>query len=78
MTLKAIKELAAAINSPPRAWTPQRLWHAYEILKKDKVRGASDERVLTDIVSLVRFAMPLPPGLVASFSKASERDLKVA
>lgn len=53
---KDIKELADTIKAPPRAWTPEKLWRAYEILSKDKVRGASAKRLLTDIVSLVRFA----------------------
>jgi len=56
LTLKAIKELAAAIEKPPRGWTPELLWRAYEALDKSKVR-ASGGRVLTDIVSLVRFAL---------------------
>ncbi|GJM43219.1 MAG: type III restriction endonuclease subunit R [Gemmatimonadota bacterium] len=51
-----IKELAEAIKAPPRSWTPDRLWRAYDALNKDKVRGASGTRLLTDIVSLVRFA----------------------
>ena len=54
---KDIKELAEAIKAPPRSWTPEKLWRAYEILGKDKVRGASTKRLLTDIVSLVRFAL---------------------
>ena len=53
---KDIKELAEAIKAPPRSWTPEKLWRAYETLSKDKVRGASAKRLLTDIVSLVRFA----------------------
>jgi type I restriction enzyme, R subunit len=52
-----IKALAEAIKAPPRSWTPELLWRAYEMLDKDKVRGASSERLLTDIVSLVRFAL---------------------
>ena len=56
LTLKAIKELAAAIKKPPRAWTPELLWRAYETLEKSKVRGAGG-KVLADIVSLVRFAL---------------------
>ncbi len=56
LTLKAIKELAAAIEKPPRGWTPELLWRAYEALDKSKVR-ASGGKVLTDIVSLVRFAL---------------------
>jgi len=56
LSFKDIKALAEAIKAPPRSWTPERLWHAYEMLDKDKVRGASGKRLLTDIVSLVRFA----------------------
>jgi type I restriction enzyme R subunit len=56
LTFKDIKDLADAIKAPPRSWTPEKLWRAYETLRKDKVRGASCKRLLTDIVSLVRFA----------------------
>jgi type I restriction enzyme R subunit len=52
-----IKALAEAIKAPPRSWTPELLWRAYETLDKDRVRGTSSERLLTDIVSLVRFAL---------------------
>jgi len=52
-----IKTLAEAIQTPPHAWTPEKLWRAYEMLQKDRVRGASSRRLLTDIVSLVRFAL---------------------
>jgi type I restriction enzyme, R subunit len=52
-----IKALAAAIKAPPRSWTAEVLWRAYELLEGDKVRGASGNRLLTDIVSLVRFAL---------------------
>jgi len=56
LTFKQIKELAETIERPPRVWTPERLWRAYEALDRSKVRG-SGGRVLTDIVSLVRFAI---------------------
>ena len=52
-----IKALHEAISAPPRSWTPERLWQAYELIEKNKVRGASADRRLTDIVSLVRFAL---------------------
>ena len=51
-----LKELARTIEAPPRAWTPEKLWRAYETLAADRVRGASAARLLTDLVSLVRFA----------------------
>ncbi|MCU0224968.1 MAG: DEAD/DEAH box helicase family protein [Acidobacteria bacterium] len=56
LSFKDIKALAEAIKAPPRAWTPEKLWRAYETLRKDRVRGVSGKRLLTDIVSLVRFA----------------------
>ena len=56
LSFQDIKDLAEAIKAPPRAWTPEKLWRAYETLSRDKVRGASGKRLLTDIVSLVRFA----------------------
>jgi len=54
-----IKELAQAIKRPGnglRSMTPEALWHAYESLDASKVRGGSD-RVLADMVSLVRYAI---------------------
>ncbi|MDP9356139.1 MAG: DEAD/DEAH box helicase family protein [Chloroflexota bacterium] len=51
-----LKALAQTIEAPPRAWTPDTLWRAYETLDRSKVRG-SGRRVLTDVVSLVRFAL---------------------
>ena len=52
-----VRALADIISAPPRSWTPERLWRAYETLDGDKVRGASATRLLTDLVSLVRFAL---------------------
>ena len=52
-----LKALADEIKAPPRAWTPEKLWRAYETLDKDGVRGASAQRLLTDLVSLVRYAL---------------------
>ena len=56
LSLDEFKALADALQSPPRSWTPARLWDAYEQLDRDRVRG-SGQRVLTDIVSLVRYAV---------------------
>ena len=56
LTYEDIKALAETIEAPPRQWTPERLWQAYETLFASRVRGAP-ARVLTNLVSLVRFAM---------------------
>lgn len=57
LTYDEIEELAAEIKAPPRSWTPETLWRAYETLEKDRVKGRSGKRLVTDIVSLVRFAL---------------------
>jgi type I restriction enzyme, R subunit len=56
LTYGDVRALADAIQSPPRSWTVERLWQAYERLDKSRV-GGSGKRILTDIVSLVRFAI---------------------
>lgn len=72
LTFKEIKELAHAIERPPYRWTPERLWQAYETLDRAKVRG-SGGRVLTDIVSLVRFALEQEDELIPYPDLVSER-----
>ncbi|MBI4519448.1 MAG: restriction endonuclease subunit R, partial [Gemmatimonadetes bacterium] len=68
-----IKALAEAIKAPPRSWTPDLLWRAYQILERDKVRGASGKRLLTDIVSLIRFAIHREDELVPYAARVRER-----
>jgi len=60
LTYDDIKTLHEAIQKPPRLLTPQKLWAAYKTLEANKVRGASAQRRLTDIVNLVRFAIKDP------------------
>jgi type I restriction enzyme R subunit len=79
LSFQDIKALAEAIKAPPRAWTPEKLWRAYEVLEKSKVRGASAKRLLTDIVSLVRFATHKDDELVPYGDQVRERfDLWMA
>jgi len=68
-----IKALAATIKAPPRLWTPEVLWRAYEVLEKDKVHGASGQRLLTDVVSLVRFALHRDDELVPHAERVRAR-----
>jgi len=70
---KDIKALAEAIGAPPRSWTPDVIWRAYQTLAEDRVRGASGQRLLTDIVSLVRFALHQEEELVPYREKVDER-----
>jgi len=73
LRFKDIDALAKAISLPPRSWTTEKLWRAYETLEKSKVRGASGERLLTDIVSLVRFALQQDGELVPYPDRVGER-----
>jgi type I restriction enzyme R subunit len=68
-----IEALANLIQAPPRRWTPDLLWRAYEVLEQDRVRQASGRRLLTDIVSLVRFALHQEDALVPFKEKVEQR-----
>jgi type I restriction enzyme R subunit len=69
-----LKSLADALHAPPHLITESTLWHAYAALDKTKVKAASTRRILTDLVSLVRYAMhqeneliPYPERVAANF-----------
>ncbi len=69
-----IKALADTLHAPPHLMNESLLWQAYAQLDKSKVKGASRQRILTDLVSLVRYAMhqdnelvPYPERVAANF-----------
>ncbi|MDP2133185.1 MAG: type I restriction-modification enzyme R subunit C-terminal domain-containing protein, partial [Sulfuritalea sp.] len=69
-----IKALADTLHAPPHLFDESALWQAYAALDKSKVKGSSTRRILTDLVSLVRFAMhqenelvPYPERVAANF-----------
>ena len=72
LTHEDIKELADAIQAPPRSWTPERLWQAYQTLDRSRVRGRP-EKLLTNLVSLVRYALQRDPALRPFPELANER-----
>ncbi len=57
LTYAEIKKLARAIERPPYDLSTDLVWKAYEHLERAKVRGAGPQKLLTNIVSLVRFAV---------------------
>ncbi|MEW6764815.1 MAG: type I restriction-modification enzyme R subunit C-terminal domain-containing protein [Pseudomonadota bacterium] len=57
LDFNAVRELADAIHQPPYLMDESQLWHAYAALEKTRVKGASGHRILTDLVSLVRYAI---------------------
>jgi type I restriction enzyme R subunit len=69
-----LKALADTLQAPPLLWTESQLWQAYAALDQSKVKGTSRRRILTDLVSLVRYAMhqenelvPYPERVAANF-----------
>jgi type I restriction enzyme R subunit len=69
-----LKVLADTLQAPPHLWTESQLWQAYAALDQSKVKGASRRRILTDLVSLVRYAMhqenelvPYPEKVMTNF-----------
>ena len=57
LTYEQIKQLAEAIEKPPYSLTPELVWQAYEKLEDSKVKRARPEKQLTNIISLIRFAL---------------------
>ena len=63
LTFSQIKQLAEAIEKPPYRLTTELVWQAYEKLERSKVKGAGPQKLLTNIISLVRFATGESPEL---------------
>jgi type I restriction enzyme R subunit len=57
LTYEEIKQLAESIKKPPYFLTPEVIWQAYEQLEKSRVRRAGPQKLLTNIISLLRFAI---------------------
>ena len=63
LTYQQVQQLAKAIEKPPHHFTTAELWGAYERLDQSKVKGAAPDKLLTNIISLVRFAIGDAPTL---------------
>ena len=72
LTFRDIRELANAIEKPPYSLTPERLWKAYQRLDKSKVRE-NPRKMLTDLISIVRFTLGHEPELIPFDAKIDER-----
>lgn len=57
LTYREIKDLAEAIRKPPYSLTTEAVWQAYEQLEQSKVKGAGAQKLLTNIISLIRFTI---------------------
>ncbi len=59
LTFDMLEELSELLSKPPLMLTTERLWSAYARVQAGQVKGADRKRQLTDLVSLVRFALGL-------------------
>jgi type I restriction enzyme R subunit len=59
LTFDMIEDLHAHLTKPPLMLTTERLWSAYARVQAGQVKGNDRRRQLTDLVSLVRFAIGL-------------------
>ena len=59
LTFDMIEDLHERLSRPPLMLTTERLWSAYARVQASRVKGADAKRQLTDLVSLVRFALGL-------------------
>jgi len=57
LTYTAIRELVQRLTDPPHYLTTANVWQAYKRLDAASVRGAPVDEQLTEVVSLVRFAL---------------------
>ena len=73
LTNAQLQALQAAIEQPPHSWTTERLWQAYAQLERDKVKGVGTQRLLTDLISLVRRALRLEDELVPYRERVQQR-----
>ena len=74
LRFEELKALADTLQAPPHLMSESQLWQAYAALDKTKVKGTSAKRILTDLVSLVRYAIhrdnelvPYPERVAANF-----------
>jgi type I restriction enzyme, R subunit len=57
LTFEMIEELHEHLARPPLMLTTEKLWGAYARVQASRVKGTDRKRQLTDLVSLVRFAL---------------------
>jgi type I restriction enzyme R subunit len=57
ITYENIKQLAEAIKRSPYNLETESVWKAYEQLESSKVKRAGPQKLLTDVISLIRFTI---------------------
>jgi type I restriction enzyme R subunit len=75
LTLDMIGELYTALQQPPYSLNNVLLWRSYEAVNPGKVKTKNPERMLADIVSLIRFELGIDKNL-SPFSDIVDANFK--
>jgi len=76
LTFDMIEVLHEQLSRPPMMLTTERLWSAYARVQASQVKGTDKKRQVTDLVSLVRFALGLD-GELKPFADEVDRRFQV-
>ncbi|MGW5102842.1 DEAD/DEAH box helicase family protein [Streptomyces sp. NPDC004100] len=57
VAMNKLKDVARSIARPPRAWTPDRLWRAYEKVGEAVTDEAYRKRTVSDLLALLRYEL---------------------
>ncbi|MFD7333628.1 DEAD/DEAH box helicase family protein [Streptomyces sp. NPDC059872] len=55
--MKQLQDVARSISRPPRSWTPNRLWSAYERVGEVARTKAHQRRTVADLLALLRYEL---------------------
>ena len=72
ITFKELRELSERIAAPPRSWTIDLIWNAYQALDTDNVHRA-DRHTATDLITLIRYTLEHDPELVPYATTVEDR-----
>jgi type I restriction enzyme R subunit len=72
VTFKEIRELAERIAAPPRSWTIDLIWNAYQAIEVNNVKK-TDKHTSTDLITLIRYTLELDNTLVPFTQTVEEK-----
>ncbi|MCH8034809.1 MAG: DEAD/DEAH box helicase family protein [Bacteroidetes bacterium] len=75
LTYKMIKDLRDVFTNPPYNLTLEQVWNAYQRVKPNLVKARTPQRMLTDIISLIRFELEIDK-MLEPYSEIISRNFK--
>ena len=72
ITFKELRELSERIAAPPRSWTIDLIWNAYQALDTENVQRA-DRHTATDLITLIRYTLEHDHELVPYATTVEDR-----